>query len=274
METHRNNVCTRLISLSLSLSLPTMRSSPRAMGSHVVSAGVDIAESDPSTCSRVSSGYMYCNGIELLGPVESGVPQLLLPTLLPEKYPNILRDAFFIVLVILMEHMANVNLYANKHRYRISYNRELVVMGAGNIVGSLFSAFAVGAGFSRSAVNDKSGAKSQLSLFTSGVSVLFVTWMLSPALYYLPKLVLSAIIFLAVLKLIELEYARKLYTIYRPDFGLYAIAFVSTLFAGVNIGMSLAIGCSFVHFVYNATTNLVVGLGRIVGTVNCEYSLK
>ena len=53
--------------------------------------------------------------------------------------------------------------FANKHRYEVDANQELVGLGLANIAAGVFSGYPVTGGFSRTAVNDQAGARSGMA---------------------------------------------------------------------------------------------------------------
>jgi len=89
-----------------------------------------------------------------------------------------------------------------KHDYEVSPNRGLVGLGAANFVGSFFNTYPATGGFSRTAVNDISGANTVLAAILSALIVLFTR---TDTFYNMPKNVLAAIIFVAVYGLIDFE---------------------------------------------------------------------
>ena len=68
----------------------------------------------------------------------------------------------------------------------LSANRELVALGAANLIGSCFSALPAFGGYGRSKVNASTGGKTPMSsIFLSLITIICVLWAL-PAFYYLP----------------------------------------------------------------------------------------
>jgi MFS superfamily sulfate permease-like transporter len=53
-------------------------------------------------------------------------------------------------------------MYAQKHGYEISNGSELKALGLANTLGALIGSFPVMAAFGRSAVNDATGARTQV----------------------------------------------------------------------------------------------------------------
>ena len=82
---------------------------------------------------------------------------------------------------------------AAKYGYSISPNRELVALGAGNIVASFVpGTLPAGGSITRSRVNGDVGARTQLASLVCSSVVLLAIFFLLPWLYYLPKCVLAA----------------------------------------------------------------------------------
>eukprot|EP00941_MAST-03F_sp_MAST-3F-sp1_P005295 g5295.t1 len=213
-------------------------------------------------------GDRECASVPIVGSIPADL-SVFLP-----KIPNameqfsMLPDAGMLAIVVLLEHMSNVKLYAKKNRYESDGDKELLAVGTANIFGSMFSSFLVGAGFSRSAVNEASGAKSQMSLFISGFVVAGFMLVMGPILAFLPKPILSCIVIVAVVKLIDIKTAKRLWFLKKLDFVIMMTAFLGVLFLGVVEGMIGAVTLSLLVFIYYATQPRIIELGRAVGTLH------
>lgn len=64
-----------------------------------------------------------------------------------------------------VESIAGAKIYAAKHDYIVSPNRELVALGVCNSIASFFGCFPAFGSLGRSSVNNTAGAKSQLAGF-------------------------------------------------------------------------------------------------------------
>lgn len=95
------------------------------------------------------------------------------------------------------------------------YNREIVGLGLANFAGALSNAYTTTGSFSRSAVNNNSGAKTPLAQFVCGWVVGFVLIFLTDIFQNLPMNVLGAIIVSSVLTLFEYEQAIYLWKVSR-----------------------------------------------------------
>lgn len=79
--------------------------------------------------------------------------------------------------------------------------QELRGLGIANLFGAAFNCYTTTGSFSRSAVMDSSGAKSQLAGIVSGIVVMFVLLFLTPVFKNMPQNVQGAIVIAAVLGL-------------------------------------------------------------------------
>jgi len=167
-----------------------------------------------------------------------------------------------------MESIAVAKAIQNKHKnYKLDPNQELRALGLSNIMGSLFQSFPVTGGFSRSAVNDESGAKTGMASAISAVLIILTLLFFTQYFYYLPKAVLAAIILVAVYGLIDFKEFWHLWKVDKQDFGLFVVTFLSTLLIGIEEGILMGVILSVVMLVFNAFRPHIAQLGRLKGTV-------
>jgi len=201
-----------------------------------------------------------------------------IPTVLAEGWPvgvggwnmdaigKVMPTALSACLIGYMESIAIGKNLASKHGYEIEAGQEMFALGISNLVGSLFSCYPVTGSFSRSAVNNSTGALSQFSGVVTALVMLATLLFLTPLFYYLPKFVLAAIVMNSVIPLVAVGEAKKLWRIKREDFLLWLTAFLGTLFLGVLIGIALAVGLSLVVVIYESVRPQITILWRIPGT--------
>ena len=120
--------------------------------------------------------------------------------------------------------------------------------------------------FSRSAVNNDTGAKTGLSGIVTGFVVLLVLLVLAPVLKWLPINVLSAIVISSVIGLLDYEEAIFLWKSDLRDFFIWTIALLGTLFLGVEIGLLIAVGISLLFVIYESAYPHMAVLGQLPGT--------
>ncbi|KAL5504605.1 hypothetical protein ACEPAH_7268 [Sanghuangporus vaninii] len=178
--------------------------------------------------------------------------------------------AILIAVIGYLDSIVAAKQNAARFGYTVSPNRELVALGASNIVGSFLPGILPAFGsITRSRINGEVGARSQMSSLICSSLVLLATFYLLPALYYLPRCVLASIVFLVVFSILA-EAPHDIYYFWRmrawTDFGLMSITFITTLFWNVEVGIVCSIICSLLFVVHKSSRPRLTILGRIPGT--------
>lgn len=205
-------------------------------------------------------------GVAILGDVPSGLPSPALPDGASAMIGDILPIALTIAAVAFAEGVSVAKAIARRTRERIDANQELLATGAANAASGLFGGFPIAGGFSRTAVNHDAGARTPLaSLVTAAMLAAAVLW-LTPALHYLPKAVLAAVVLVAVIGLIDVRDAIETFRTRRLDFASLGVTFIATLFVGVEPGLAIGVGFSLLAFVLRSANPHTIELGRVEGT--------
>ena len=207
-------------------------------------------------------------GVAVVGNIPSGMPSFTLPNLDWETVQTLLPIALTIALVAYMEAISVAKAVQEKHKnYEVNPNQELIALGASNIIGSLFQSYPTTGGFSRTAVNDQAGAKTGVAALTSALVVAVILTFFTHWFYFLPKAVLGAIIIVAVVNLLDFNYAARLYKSRKDEFLVLLLTFLLTLFVGITQGILFGILFSLLLLVYRTSKPHHAFLGRI-GTTN------
>ncbi|KIW87259.1 uncharacterized protein Z519_12162 [Cladophialophora bantiana CBS 173.52] len=153
----------------------------------------------------------------------------------------------------------------------LSANREMIALGAANIVGGVFMALPAFGGYGRSKVNASTGGTTPMSsIFLSFITLMCVLFAV-PYFYYLPKGVLSAMISVVAYSLIE-ECPHDIKFFFKirgwTELSLMTIIFVATVFYSLSVGMALGIGLSLLALIRHATKPRIQILGKVPGTSN------
>lgn len=204
------------------------------------------------------------NDVSIIKDIPSGLPSFSMPvidiSLLKELFPT----AIALVMIGYLEIISiGKTLEAKQDEYRVNPNQELVALGLSNIVGSLFKSYPITASFSRSAINQESGAKTGISAFVSVIMVIITLLFLTPVFYYLPKTVLASIIVVAVFNLIQVKEAKRLWKINKLDFWLMIATFISTLILNVEYGILVGVALSLIVLIFRTSRPYVVELGKV-----------
>jgi SulP family sulfate permease len=202
--------------------------------------------------------------VAIVKDIPSGLPKFGIPDFDLELLRELLPIALTLVMVGYLETISiGKSLEAKQDEYRIRPNQELIALGISNMVGSLFKAYPSASSFSRSAINQESGAKTGMAALISVVMVVITLLFLMPLFYHLPKTVLAAIIIVAVFGLINFKEARFLWRANKLDFWLMLVTFLATLLLGIEIGIITGVGLSLIILIFRTSRPYVAVLGKV-----------
>ncbi|KAK6958224.1 hypothetical protein Daesc_001019 [Daldinia eschscholtzii] len=144
-----------------------------------------------------------------------------------------------------LEHQAVGKAFARRNHYAIDQTQEFNYLGVTNIVNSFFGVMPVGGAISRTAVNSECHVRSPLNGVVTAGFIILTLYVFSPALYWLPKSTLAAIIIMAVIHLFgPLSLIWRYWRISLADFIACMVAFWVTIFVSAEIGIGAAAGWS------------------------------
>src|SRR4029450_12849718 len=119
-------------------------------------------------------------------------------------------------------------------------DREMLALGAANLVAGLGQGFPVGGGMSQSAVNEKGGAQTPASLLVASLVIAAVVLFLTGLFRNLPAPILAAVVLMAIKGLVDIGELRHLYRVSRLAFYFALLAVVGVLLFGILNGVLLA----------------------------------
>jgi SulP family sulfate permease len=202
--------------------------------------------------------------VALVGAVPSGLPSFVLPDLQWTTLEDLWPIALALALVGYLEAISiGKALEVKSGEETMDPNQELLALGSSNIVGSFFQAYPVTASFSRSAINEQTGAKTNLAAFFSVILVVLTLLFLTPIFQFLPNAVLASIIMVSVFSLIDVGYAKNLWMNRRDEFVVLFITFLATLFLGIKEGIFIGMLGSLLLMVYRTSNPHFAVLGNI-----------
>ncbi len=192
-------------------------------------------------------------GVSIVREVPAGLPGFQVPDLNTLSISQLFGSAMTIALVAFMEAIAVAKaIHARHNDYKIDPDQELIALGMANFVGSFFSSFPGTGGFSRSAVNDQAGAKTNLAAMISAAFVFTTLLFLTPLFFYLPKAILASVIMVAVFNLISVKDAIDLWkNKHRRDLLILLITFFATLSSGIQAGIFSGVIVSICLMLYD-----------------------
>ncbi len=206
--------------------------------------------------------------IKIVGSVPTGLPQFAIPDFGTKHLAELMPIALTLALIAFMEAISVAKALQTKHKkdYSLDNNQEMLALGMSNIIGSFFGAYPTTGGFSRSAVNDQAGARTNLAALISAALIALTLLFLTPLFYFLPKAILGAIIVVAVFGLIDYNYPRSLWATSKQDFIMLLVSFSITLLWGIKEGIAAGVLVSLVMLIYRSAKPHIAVLGRLPQT--------
>lgn len=189
-------------------------------------------------------------GVELLGEVPAGLPQLSWPQTSLEELKSLLRDATGITVVSFCSAMLTARSFAARHGYSINPNHEFVALGLANIGAGVSQGFAISGADSRTAVNDMVGGKTQLVGVVAALVIAATLLLLNKPLGWVPMPALGAVLLLAGWGLIDVQALKGFWKLSRFEFSLCLLTTVGVLSAGVLPGIFVAVSIAVLRLLY------------------------
>lgn len=204
------------------------------------------------------------NDVDIVKDIPSGLPSFSFPEFDISQIRELIPIALTLVMVGYLETISiGKSLEAKQDEYKIRPNQELIALGLSNMIGSWFKAYPSTSSFSRSAINQESGATTGMSSLISVAMVLITLLFLTPLFYHLPKTILASIIIVAVFGLVNIKEAAFLWKANNLDFWLLLATFLSTLLMGIEYGIMIGVGLSLIILIYRTSRPYVTELGKV-----------
>jgi high affinity sulfate transporter 1 len=218
-----------------------------------------------------SLGHVEGQGVKVVGDLPAGLPHFRvggasLGVAGIGELRQLTRLAFACFLLAYIESVSAARAFALKHRYAIDPRQEFLGLGAANLLAGLWQGFPVAGGLSQSAVNEKGGARTSLSLVVASAAIALVLLFFTGLFRSLPEAALAAIVLVAVKGLIDVTELRYLWHASRIDFAAAGVALAGVLVMGILDGVIVAVLASVVMVLGRVARPHLAFLGRIPGT--------
>jgi high affinity sulfate transporter 1 len=205
------------------------------------------------------------HGVSLVGVLPKGFPPLTIPHVRASDLGPLLAGAFGIALVSLADTISTASAFAARTGQEIRGNQEMFGIGAANLAAGLFQGFPVSTSGSRTAVAERSGAKTQLTGVV-GAALIILMIVLVPGLFRnLPQPALAAVVITASLSLADIPGTARLWRQRKAEFLLSVAAFLGVALLGVLPGIAIAVGLSILNVFRRAWWPYDTELGRVEG---------
>ena len=202
------------------------------VGATIVSAALGLAD----------------HGVATVGVLPRGVPTPKVPWTSWSDVGPLVLAAFGIVLVSLTDTIATSASFAARRGEAVDPDQEMIGIGVANIAAGLFQGFAVSTSGSRTAVAERSGAKSQLTGVVGAALVAVLLLFLNGLLADLPQATLAAVVIVAAIGLADIPAVRRFWRVRRSAGILSIVTTAGVMLFGVIPGIGIALGLAIAMF--------------------------
>ncbi|BCX68577.1 SulP family inorganic anion transporter [Pseudomonas izuensis] len=203
-------------------------------------------------------------GVKLIGVIDLSLEVPALPVLPFADWLRLGELAFAMVMILYAESYGSISAYALKHGDRVTSNRDLLALGASNLLSGLFHGMPAGAGYSATSANEAAGATSRLAGIVAALVVLVIVLTVLPYIALTPEPILAAIVVHALGRGLSLQPLGR-YFIWRRDRLLVICAVGAVLVLGVLDGLLVAVAISVLLMLKQMSAADIQILGRIDG---------
>lgn len=197
---------------------------------------------------------LEAHGVGIVGEIQSGMPGFAIPEFRLDDALGLLPAALGIFFVGFADEILTARSFAGKHGQHVRADQELFAMGFANVAAGISQSFCIGASGSRTAVNDQSGGRTQISGLVGAAAVALVLLFLTEPMRYLPIVTLGAVIVSAAVGLVDPKTWRALSRSGRAEVSIAATTTLGVVLVGVLEALVVAVALSLVDFVRRSAT--------------------
>ncbi|MEH6579672.1 MAG: SulP family inorganic anion transporter [Amphritea sp.] len=197
-------------------------------------------------------------GVALVGELNNGLPELVIPSLSFELIRDLAPGAFALAILALIEAVSIARAVALRSHQRIDGNQEFIGQGLSNIVGSLFSCYAGSGSFTRTGANYDSGAKTPMAAIFAAFILLLIILLLPQVTAYLPLPAMAGSILLIAWRLIDFHHIRQILRISRQESAVLLVTFFSTLFLHLEFAVYVGVILSLLLYLKRVSQPQVI----------------
>lgn len=179
---------------------------------------------------------LSADGVAVVGDLPAALPEPALPDVGVGDLVDLVAPALG-VMVLTAEAIGVSRSLATLHGYKVDANRDLVALGASNLVAGLSSGFVQSGGASQTAAAEGAGGRTQLTTLVAGVLVLLTGAFLTSLFESLPEATLAAIVIVAVAGFLRADELARFARIRTSAVVFSGLALLGVLGLGVLQGL-------------------------------------
>ena len=206
--------------------------------------------------------WLAARGVVLTGPIHLALetPSFALPA--GDRWLATAEFALALMFIVYAESYSSIRIFALKHDAKLQANRDLIALGAANVLSGAFHGTPVGAGYSGTSANEAAGGTSRAAGVWAAAAVLTLVLLFLPWIERIPAPVLAAIVIHAVGKSLRAGVFRP-YFRWRRDRLVTLTAVAAVLAFGMLDGLLAAIAFSLAMLLHSLSRPRLSVLGRL-----------
>jgi SulP family sulfate permease len=212
----------------MTLMLVLSRKAPRMPGALVACGSALMAS------VALDLGY---HGVALVPAVPTGLPHLGFPDIYWADISALAPAAVAVAFLAFSDGLLLAQAFAEKNKYEVNPNQELVALSSANILASVWQGFPVSASQSRTSIVDQAGGHSQLAQLVAASGLVLFLIFFTGLIPLLPTVALGSVLIITAIGMLEIAPLRRLYEIDRKEFWLAMSVTAAILLAGVVTGI-------------------------------------
>jgi SulP family sulfate permease len=193
-------------------------------------------------------------GIEVVGEIPRRLPPLAgFSSVDPQFALDLLTGSLAVAAIGLVEAMSIARTISAQTGQRLDSNQEFIGQGLANVASGLFSGYACSGSFTRSAVNHRAGARTQVSSVFAGLFVLAGVILLAPLAAFVPLAALAGVLIFTGVSLIDRQEITTIWQANPGDRNIMVLTIVATLLTPLRIAVMVGIGASVLYYLLKTT---------------------
>lgn len=184
-------------------------------------------------------------GMTVIGVVDTRIPSPVPPELALADIGRLVTGALGLALLIFPEGILLGRAMAERHKYEIDANQELVALGMANLATGVLRSFSVGGSQSRTLLNSATGGHTQLVSIVASVILVGFMFFLASWIATLPTAAIAAILVYTGITLIDINANRRLLAQHRfsgivaiiTSLGVIALGVLPAIMVGIVLSL-------------------------------------
>jgi SulP family sulfate permease len=176
-------------------------------------------------------------GVALVPAVPTGLPDIGFPNIYWADIAALAPAAVAVAFLAFSDGLLLAQAFAEKNKYEVNPNQELVALSSANLLASVWQGFPVSASQSRSSIVDMAGGHSQVAQLVAAAGLILFLMFFTGLIPLLPKVALGSVLIITAIGMLEIAPLRRLYAIDRKEFWLAISVTTAILLAGVVTGI-------------------------------------